>query len=265
MLPSTWNRWYILPLLIAVISLLFIGLLFVQQPALAQTPQSPTPTPVAVTQPADLALTVAAQQAQINILEERVKELKADLDRATADTRSLLDQKLIVAAILTGLLAVLGYQTYHGLDEQIRQKVSATLDKELYQMDPTLLTIYLPEQLKRELKRLRLSGLKNIKLYTDFNAKASRRGITVVSIVKANAQDTRDEDRFVDFIHDNNFDPTQAAFILYAPPGTIVGPRAMTAYDNLGLANTPTTLAGAVLVVARGLKTVYTPSDQTVA
>ena len=263
MLPSTWNRWYILPLLIAVIGLLFFGLLFVQQPVFAQTPQPPAPTPTAITQPADLALTVAAQQAQINILEEHVKELKADLDRATADTRSLLDQKLIVAAILTGLLAFLGYQTYHGLDAQIRQKVSSTLDKGFISSDPTMLTIYLPEDLERERKRLELSGLKNLKLYRDFNLKASRRGITVVAI-----RNPEEEKTFLDLITqaEARFDPTQAAFILYAPDKHRVDTETtMKAYDNLSLANTPTTLASAVLVVARGLKTVYTPTTQKAA
>lgn len=169
------------------------------------------------------------------------------------------DQKLLVlgwtALFISGMAAFLGIKTYNDLDKVIREKVNSTLEKELYQLDPTMLSIHLMKNRGQEAiwKRLELTGLKNLKWYDGFETgkvKQLFQGITIVPIQNADEQKT-----FCKFLftYGSQLKPNRCAFILAAPPN-MLDPRVLSLYLNLVPANTPATVASAVLVVGRGLR-----------
>jgi hypothetical protein len=157
-------------------------------------------------------------------------------------------------------------------------KIQSTLDQEIYQLDPAKFTIHLCEgrdpdtlaadknakppekkpeadkderlEMRRVWQRLELSGLKNRRWYPNLN-KTNYRGITIVPIACL-----QDEESFQGFISENRLklNDTHAAFILYAYANYRVSDETISCYPNLALANTPTTVANAVLAVGRGLK-----------
>jgi hypothetical protein len=228
-------------------SLIFITHLSLPGAAHAQTDQ-PTPDPTL----AALQATVATQQAEIDTLQTELEQTKKDHAFELRDIRWVLDQNLIkwgwVLGVITFLVAFFGLGTYLGIKQKIHQEIRTTLDKELYQLDPTMLTIYLRAGMDKEKNRLELSGLKNIRLYHDFS-KVSQRGITIVPVT-SEAQ----EKEFQTFLDNFACDPQKAAFILYATQNYRVSARTLDYYLNLALANTPTTLVNAILAVGRGLK-----------
>lgn len=207
---------------------------------------APATTPVSTStpDPAVIALqnTIATQTVQI-------EKLQRDLDYQTRD----IHWWFLVAGALTAIIGLTSYQAYRGTVEKIRDRITTMVDamveKELNKFDITRVKIHL--RLGRELdavhERLGLSGLKNIAWYENLG-RANQRGITVVPI-----SSYQDEQEFQEFVKTTvNLDPTHAAFILYAHQYTVTG-ETIHLYKNLTLANTPTTVASAVLVVGRGL------------
>jgi hypothetical protein len=211
--------------------------------------RNPEPTVV------DMQNTISTQQVEIDQLDRELQAIREDHDYEIRDIRWSIDIKLAVATIIFTVAGFFGIRTYQGIDEKIRKKISSTLDKELYQLDPTMLTIHIREGLDRERRRLEMSGLKNVKYYLDFD-KSCRRGVTIVPISQES-----DEEEFITFLNSYELDPRRAAFILYATGDYRVSEETTMAYENLALANTPTTLVMAVLAVGRGLNPEYPSSS----
>lgn len=226
-------------------SLAVVGAVFLWQ--ITFVPQMPTSTPsVLAQQQTDL-------QTQLDELTRRVDKLENDQAFNLRDIAWKLDQKLFVLAglalAISGIAAFFGYRTYRDLNETIRDQIKSTLEKELYQLDPTNIPIHLQSGQGMEIihRRLQLSGLKNISFYNVLD-KHCLDGITIFAVPDQGA-----EERFRDFIETYNPDPLTAAYILYASPNS-VSKETLGWYENLVTANFPATVASMVLVVGRGLK-----------
>jgi hypothetical protein len=220
----------------------------------AQTAQStPTsqPTPSSVL---PLEMVIATQQVQIDDLTRRVADLEHEEKNQLQDIASKLDQKLFylgaIAIAISAVVTFFGWRTYHDLDQIIRNKISKTLDKELYRLDPTMLVIRIREGEDQEKikRRLLLTGLNNIKVYTTLG-KDCLQGITIVPI--ESADDQKDFCKFL-YIYKNELFATRAAFILYTKHK--LNDKVFEFYDNLITANMPATVASSVLTVGRGLR-----------
>lgn len=233
-----------------VLGILLVGTLLIWSlPAQAQgtTPpvQVPTSTPDTI---GTLQADNATQQVQI-------EKLQREQEYQLRDMRWEVNQKLFIAAVIGIVATLLGIR-------ELRIVIRKTLEKELYQLDPTMLTIRIRQRegMDAVYNRLDLSGLKNLKWYNDFG-KACLRGVTIVPIMNE-----EDEDEFLKFIRNKKyeFSPKQAAFILYTSDYRVPKEKMqalMQAYDNLTFANTPTTAASAVLVVGRGLLSDISPKE----
>ena len=200
----------------------------------------------------------AASQPPASDLELRVKALETDLDSLQRDLVFRLDQKLFyfggLALLISAAVAFFGWKSYKDLDEVIREKVRVTLENELYQLDPSNLTVRLPKghpdsDLIR--KRLELCGLHNITEYLELNKNCTR-GLTVVPV-----NNLEEEDRFRGFLKRERPDPELAAFVLYttADPREfrVSVPETLNQYERVAAANMPATVITAVLAVSRGL------------
>jgi hypothetical protein len=217
-------------------------------------------------------VTPASTPADLGELTARVENLESVQDQNLKAFQWQLDQKLFIlgsiAVFISFLAGFLGYKTYDGLDKVIKEKVNASLEKALYQLDPTYLPIHIYRgRVRRDLKeaetprtaardglpdvirRLELTGLLNVGKI-NYLDKVTQRGITVIPI-----DDEADEEEFIKFTQDGKvrLDPEEAGFILYAPFGYTIK-KAQTAFENTTIANIPATVASMVLVVGRGLK-----------
>jgi hypothetical protein len=207
----------------------------------------------------------AATPADIGELTTRVENLETDQAYNLKVFEWKLDQKLLifgwVALFISFAAGSLGLKTYNDLDKVIKERVNSALEKALYQLDPTNLSIFVPEQDnekdKKEMEkvwdRLDMTGLENLNWYRGLDSGRVKRlfkGITIVLV-----QNETDEKNFVSFLkkHKEQLDSRQAAFILYAK-GHTVAESTFKEYENLVTANMPTTVANMVLVVGRGLK-----------
>ena len=193
--------------------------------------------------------------ADLPELTGRVEKLENDLAITLRDVAWKMDQKLLIlgwTAIFVSFLAgFLGIKTYNDLDRTIRERVNSTLEKELYQLDPTMLHIWIRKEdgMEKIRRRLELSGLQNLHWFNDFG-KNNKRGVTIVPV-----NDLEAEKEYVKAIKSLKPEPTQAAFILYAPQkGYFVAPNTLDAYENSAAANMPSTVINAILAVGRGLK-----------
>lgn len=197
--------------------------------------------------------------SDLDKLAARLTQLEIEQDYQLKVFEWKQDQKLLVlgwtSLFISFVAAFLGLKTYNDLDRIIKNKVNATLEKELYQLDPTMLSIHLMRNCEQEAtwKRLELTGLKNLKWHDGLesgNVKQLFQGITIVPIKTAEQQKT-----FCKFLftYENELNPKRCAFILAAPPNAL-DPRVLSLDFNLVPANTPATVASAVLVVGRGLK-----------
>jgi hypothetical protein len=204
------------------------------------------PLPVATQ---SLTETIAAQRATVERLSRELEFHKQDQQLSFREMSWRIDRYVWLIGIVVTFAAFFGFRTWADLEARIRTSIRATLEKELYQLDPTMLTIRLRRNrdLDRELVRLRSSGLKNTQWYSDFG-KICKTGITIVPIGGSS-----DEEEFVSFLRAIDIDPSSAAFILYSPSRYRISDSTLNAFDNLAVANMPTTLASAVLVVGRGL------------
>lgn len=202
-------------------------------------------------------------------LTSRVETLENDMKFTLRDIAWRMDQKLLVisgtALLISALAGFVGIKSYYDLDKVIREKVMSSLDKTLYQLDPTNLPIHLVvnEEMNEDVdliwRRLGLTSLRNIEK-TWYPDKKSRRGITVVLI-----HNDGEEKKFADWLKDHRLeagaqeteqrylDPEKAAFIIYSPSPYRIKNDTLLAYENLVVANMPPTVASMVLVVGRGL------------
>ena len=192
--------------------------------------------------------------APTSSLEIRVQNLEMGLQSLQRDLVSQLNHKLYyfggIALLISGVAAFLGWRTFKDLDELIQEKIRATLENELYQLDPANLTIRLPEthsHTKDIRERLELSGLKKLKSYKELN-KYCKYGLTIVPVENEEA-----EKDFKDFLKREKPDPEYAAFVLYASNFYKVDPFTLKKYPRLATANMPSTVITAILAIARGL------------
>jgi hypothetical protein len=221
---------------------------------------SPTPTPDPAMQA--LEVKVEGQARELGFLSERLK-----LTNERLETRFWI---ALVAATVFGITGIVGYeqakrthdQKMKELEDKFKakerelwdnfvQKMNARFEQELYGLDATMLTVRIPEgDYSKKLKtRLNLSGFKNVSSYREFGRHLLR-GITVVLL-----SNQADEDKFKLFMEQyrDQLKPEQAAFVLYAPQNHRVQAETLDLFDNLSLANTPTSLATNILAVGRGL------------
>lgn len=196
------------------------------------------------TDPADLAE-----------LTSRVEKLENDQAFTLRDIAWKMDQKLLIlgwtALAISFIAAYLGIKTYNDLDRTIRERVTAVLDKALYELDPTMLHIWIRQEegMQKIWHRLELSGLQNLHWFSDFGQR-NLKGVTIIPIQKE-----EDEKEYIKAIKALKPNPSQAAFILFAPQkGYFVDAKTMDAYENVATANMPSTVINAILAVGRGLK-----------
>ena len=226
-------------------------------------PASPSSYLPAAQSPADL-------QSQVDDLARRVDKLETDQEFSLRDIGWRMDQKLYllggIALIISAIATFFGWRTYKDLDGVIREKINTTLEKELYQLDPTNLPIRLvvnedmPTETDRIWKRLGLTGLQNIEKVSHLDKKC-RRGVTILLI-----KEKEQEKKFADWLNahriledgketkERYLDARKAAFVVYTPPSKWLDDDTLGAYDNLATANMPPTVASMGLVVGRGLK-----------
>lgn len=222
------------------------------------------PLPYQTIQPTSPSSTVST--ADLDELSRRVTLLEQNQTSNFQIFEWKLDQKLVILGWITLLISlatgVIGIKTYQDLDDIINEKVRKKLDNALYQLDPTNLSIFIPEmnntidkqEMKRVWNRLKLSGLENLSWYRGLESghvKQLFEGVTVVLV-----KNDKDEEKFINFIkrHKKQLNPKRAAFIIYAKGKHQVEPSTFELYDNLATANMPATVASMVLVVARGLR-----------
>lgn len=204
---------------------------------------APQPTPQ------DTNSQLAELQARMDELEREVAHHQKDVDFALRDTQWRIDRWVWIGGAIVAILGFLGYRTYRQVNQGIRERISSTLEQEMYSLDPAFLSIRIRRgrQLEREYRRLELSGLRNLSWYSDFSRKCEY-GITIIPI-----DGPEDEDEFLRLLNEYQFEPARAAFVLYAREHRVKS-DVIEAYDNLTLANNPTSLAGAILIVGRGLE-----------
>lgn len=210
---------------------------------------------------------------------DEVKQKVAELEDAQAYTlREVtwkIDQKLVfmgwTALFISFVAAFIGLKTYSDLDKVIREKVKTTLDRELYQLDPTNLpiwviapdeeqklfdikekketTVHVGKEMERIIERLKLSGLQVVHVREALDKK-SYRGVTIVPVFNGDM-----EKQFAAFLERNKplLDKERAAFVLYTQTH-LVDKDVLLAYPNLATANMPATTASMILTVGRGLK-----------
>ncbi len=212
---------------------------------------STAPTPSA-TPPADLPE-----------LTSRVEKLENDLAFTLRDVAWKMDQKLLIlgwtAVFVSFLAGFLGIKTYNDLDRTIRKKVNSVLEKELYQLDPTMLHIWIRKEdgMEKIWRRLELSGLQNLHWFKDYG-KQNMKGVTIIPITSPD-----DEKEYTKAIKSLKPVSSQAAFILYAPQkGYFVDAKTLDAYENSATANMPSTVINAILAVGRGLK-IEAPTEES--
>ena len=244
----------------ALLLLLALPLISVESAAMMSTQvlnidsldaSTPGPTPQAPrSELIGLEAQISTQEAQIGDLERALARHEDEVDFMLRDIQWRVDSRLWIGAAVAAVLGFLGFHTYRKVDRGIRERISTTLEQELYSLDPTMLSIRIRRgrELDREYRRLELSGLKNLSWYSDFGKQCTF-GITIVPI-----DDLADEDEFLRLLDAYHFEPSRAAFVLYAREHR-VRQKVIDAYENLTLANNPTSVAGAVLIVGRGLET----------
>ena len=229
------------------------------------------PLPYRISQPVTQPASTPADNGELTA---RVENLENDQNFNLKAFEWKLDQKLLilgwVALFISFAAGFMGIKTYKDLDKVIKEKVDKSLEKELYQLDPTNLPIHLykgrvdrtQSKIKTDAKttardemtkiadRLSLTGLQNVGGIKRLD-KVSRKGITVIPI-----DSVGDEEEFVKFVSNkqNELDYRKAGFILYAPDGYRVDKKTLNAFQNVVTANMPPTVANMVLVIGRGMK-----------
>ena len=187
-------------------------------------------------------------------LEQRVLLLEKDQNSRLQQIAWALDQKLYyitgAALFISSLAAFFGWKTYKDLDGVIREKIRATLENELYQLDPANLTVRLPTSHPDKAKietRLRAAGLKILKTYTELSDRC-KIGLTIVPI-----ENEEQEKDFIAFLEREQPEVDHAAFVLYVPTGHRLSQETINKHDRAATANMPSTVVTAILAISRGL------------
>ena len=194
-------------------------------------------------------------------IEIRVQNLEMGLQSLQRDLIFQLNQKLYwfggIAFLISAIAAFFGWRTFKDLDKLIQEKIRATLENELYQLDPANLTIHIPKNYVDSAhiqERLRISGLRKLKEYVELT-KYSKYGLTIVPI-----HSLAEENKFVAFLKNEEPDFNYAAYVLYVPlpkdksqKPYHVTQETLNSYPRLAVANMPSTVITAILAVARGL------------
>lgn len=233
---------------------ILFGLLLLAVPASAQTP-----VPAATSAP-PVEPTVQALQATIVAQGQDIRLVKQQLDQREAELKLLRDQinfdinwkfavptaTVLITGVILGFLGLKGYQDLKNLYEKEMQR---TLEKNLYRLDPTFLTIYIPDNnFDKEIERIKISGLKDVKTYPRLGD-GTCQGVVIVSV-----RNPEEEERFREFLRTYKPMPEQAAYILYTPgQAHKISPETFAMYLNVTAATNPTALARAILDVGRGL------------
>lgn len=229
------------------------------------------------------ATTVQAQTNPVPTPDPTVQVLENSVERQTQDIE-LLNERLVItnekletrfwiataAAVLFGIVGSVGFiqmerghrKKIEDLEEKFQKKeeelwkkfgkqMQTKFEQELYGLDATMLTVRIREGKHKDklARRLELSGFKNVQVYREFG-KHMLSGITVIPV-----SNKEDEVVFNLFIEEygEKLNPTRAAFVLYTVDNYRVASQTLDAFDNLSLANTPTSLATNILAVGRGL------------
>lgn len=203
-------------------------------------------------------VTPASTPASLEELTTRVELLEKIQNQNLKAFEWQLDQKLVilglVAVLISTVSASIGIKTYNDLDKVIKERISATLTKELYQRDVSNQKIWLfidpgtEEDMEAVETRLTLSGLTFLEPITKLDKK-SFQGITVVPIF-----DEKMEDQFADYLERNKkkLNSLKAAFVLYTKSHRVKD-ATFEKFINMVPANMPVTVASNILTVARGL------------
>lgn len=222
------------------------------------------PLPYQTVQPAVQPST--SSPADLSELTTRVTSLEQNQTYNFQTLEWKLDQKLIIlgwiSLFISFLAGAIGIKSYNDLDKIIKDKVGEKLDKALYQLDPTNLSIFVPDltntndkkEMEKVWNRLDLTGLENLNWYRGFESGRVNRlfeGVTIVLL-----KNETDENTFTAFLkrYKKQLNPKRAAFILYAKDNYKVKSSTFELYENLITANMPATVANMVLVVGRGLR-----------
>lgn len=190
-------------------------------------------------------------------LEIRVQSLEAGQQSLQQDLVFLLNQKLYyfggIALLISLITGFFGWRTFKDLDGLIQEKIRATLESELYQLDPANLTIRVPAfhpDKEKIIERLQLSGLKNIKTFPELN-KSCLQGLTIVPIENA-----EENQRFLDFVENDKPQAENAAFVLYStkdPREFRIPLETINRFPRAAASNMPSTVITALLAISRGL------------
>lgn len=189
--------------------------------------------------------------------EIRLQSLEEGLQSLQRDLVFQLNRKLYffggIALLISGTATFFGWRTFKDLDALIQGKIRATLENELYQLDPANLTIRVPKRhltTNEIIKRLEISGLKKLKTYPELN-KSCLYGLTIVPV-----ESPEDEKEYLKFLKDENPDPDNAAFVLYStsnPREFRISLETINQFPRSAIANMPSTVITAILAIARGL------------
>lgn len=246
------------------------------------------PFPTSTSSP---AITPATTPADLGELTTRVENLENDQAYNLKTFEWKLDQKLLilgwVALAISLAGGVIGVKTFNDLEKVINEEVRRALDKALYHLDPTNLSIWVvsyeqkidfrgdaildeegrqrldenrrpmfetihsdvSEEMKKARERIRLTGLLNTKFLRqpDHNCYD---GVTVLPVFNREM-----EQEFRDFLerNKNNLDPERAAFVLYTKDHYVSQTLTLAKYVNLATANMLPTITSMILTVGRGL------------
>lgn len=250
--------------------------------------------PYISTQPGPSSSPIAQTTATPNDLEKltaRVDALETDTTYNVKVFEWKLDQKLLifgwVALAISLAGAALGIKTFNDLEKVIDEEVRRALDKALYRLDPTNLSIWVvsyeqkidfrgdaildeagrqrldenrhpmfetihsdvSEEMKKVRERIQLTGLLNCKFLRQPDQNCYD-GVTILPVF-----DREMEEEFRDFLerNKNNLDPERAAFVLYTKDHYVSQTLTLAKYVNLATANMLPTITSMILTVGRGL------------
>jgi hypothetical protein len=259
--------------------LIFFWGRFYSPPYISTQPKPPPAAPTTST-PDDLGKITA-----------RVEALETDNAYNLKVFEWKLDQKLLilgwVALAISLAGGALGIKTFNDLEKVINEEVRRALDKALYRLDPTNLSIWIvsyeqkidfrgdaildeegrtrigdnrqpmfetihsdvSDEMKKAQERIQLTGLLNTKFLRQPDQNCYD-GVTVLPIF-----DREMEEEFRNFLERNqaNLDPERAAFVLYTKDHHVSQTLTLAKYVNLATANMLPTITSMILTVGRGL------------
>lgn len=209
-------------------------------------------------QPLPSKVTPASTPADPGELTTRVEILEKIHNQNLKAFEWQLDQKLLVISLVALFISFVsgsvGIKSYNDLDRLIKERVNATLAKELYQRDVSnqKIWLYTDEKSAADMEaivtRLELSGLTYVESIENLD-KRSYRGITIFPVFDADM-----EKRLTDYLERNKkrLNGLKAAFVLYTKSYRIQD-ETFEKFTNMVPANMPVTVVSHIFTVARGL------------